>query len=110
MMLFLFDIDGTLLRRLPPAHRNALCEACRRVFDLEVHPDTMGRTAGMTDTAILVRMLAVAGVPRQESAAKMPELCRAAAEAYDQLADDDLTGYHTPHALEALEWLRSRGA
>ena len=26
-MLFLFDIDGTLLRGMPPAHRLALCDA-----------------------------------------------------------------------------------
>jgi phosphoglycolate phosphatase-like HAD superfamily hydrolase len=109
-MLFLFDIDGTLLRRLPPAHRHALCEACQRVFDVVVHPDAVGRTAGMTDSAILVRMLATAGVSRPDVTSKLPTLCSVAADAYDRLATDDLGGYHTPHALEALAWLRARGA
>lgn len=109
-MLFLFDIDGTLLRRLPPAHRRALCEACQRVFDVVVQPDAMGRTAGLTDTAILVRMLATAGLAREAVTERLPALYRAAADAYDRLATDDLTGYHTPHAREALAWLSARGA
>ena len=109
-MLFLFDIDGTLLRRLPPAHRNALNAACEKVFGVEPHPEAMGRTAGMTDSAIFVRMLTAAGVPRADAVARLPALCRAAADAYDLLARDNLTGYHTPHAQEALSWLAARGA
>ena len=33
--LILFDIDGTLLRRSGPHHRDALVEAVRRVSGLE---------------------------------------------------------------------------
>ncbi len=32
--LLLFDIDGTLLGGMPPAHRQAICEAVRQVFDV----------------------------------------------------------------------------
>jgi phosphoglycolate phosphatase len=109
-MLFLFDIDGTLLRRLPPSHRRALCEACDEVFGVRVRPDAMGRTAGMTDTAILVRLLDGVGVPRGEVMEALPRLYAAAADAYDRLVDADLSMYHTPHAAAALAWLAERGA
>src|SRR5258707_8246443 len=109
-MLFLFDIDGTLLRRLPPAHREAICAACLEVLDQRVAPDGLGRTAGMTDTAILQRMLLAAGVPSHVIEASLPALYDAAAAVYDRLVDDDLRAYHTPYAAEALAWLADRGA
>ncbi len=94
-MLFLFDIDGTLLRRLPPAHREAICAACLEVLDQRVAPDGLGRTAGM---------------PSHVIEASLPALYDAAAAAYDRLVDDDLRAYHTPYAAEALAWLADRGA
>lgn len=109
-MLFLFDIDGTLLRKLPPSHRKAMCEACNTVFSVRVRPEEMGRTAGMTDTAILMRLLHGVGVPREDVAASLPSLYTAAADAYDRLVDADLSMFHTPHAAEALTWLARRGA
>jgi phosphoglycolate phosphatase len=109
-MLFLFDIDGTLLRRLPPAHRQAICAACEIVCGVRVGHDGLGRTAGMTDTAILRRLLAGQGISADTIAASLPALCATAADAYDQLVGDDLSAYHTPHAVEALEWLAARGA
>lgn len=108
-MLFLFDIDGTLLRRMPPYHREAVCAACREVFGVEVHPEAMGRTAGMTDTAILVRMLREAGVSDHAARQHLPALYDAAADAYDHLIADDLSAFHTPHAAESLSWLAARG-
>jgi phosphoglycolate phosphatase-like HAD superfamily hydrolase len=109
-MLFLFDIDGTLLRRLPPAHRQAICHACELVGGVQVDPDGLGRTAGMTDSAILRRLLAAEGMPAEEITARLPALCVAAADAYDRLVGDDLWAYHTPHAVEALDWLVRREA
>jgi phosphoglycolate phosphatase len=109
-MLFLFDIDGTLLRRLPPAHREAMRDACRVVFGLDVSAHSLGRTAGMTDTAILLRMLGAAGVPAIEVTSRLRDLYAAAAAAYDRLVDDNLRAFHTPHAAEALAWLAGRGA
>jgi phosphoglycolate phosphatase len=109
-MLFLFDIDGTLLRRLPPAHREAIRAACAIVCGVRVEPDGLGRTAGMTDTAILRRLLVAAAVPDDEITDALPTLYSAAADAYDRLVDGDLSAYHTPHARPALEWLASRGA
>jgi phosphoglycolate phosphatase-like HAD superfamily hydrolase len=108
-MLFLFDIDGTLLRRMPPAHRQALCDAALEVFGVRIAPGEMGLTAGMTDTAIARRMLLGADVPEQEIAAGLARFHTVAAEAYRRHVPDDLSGYHTPHALETLDWLRERG-
>jgi phosphoglycolate phosphatase-like HAD superfamily hydrolase len=109
-MLFLFDIDGTLLRRMPPAHRQALCDAALAVFGLRIAPDEMGLTAGMTDTAIARRMLLRAGIPERELVAGLPDFFAASAEAYQRHVPDDLTPYHTPHALQTLVWLREQGA
>lgn len=109
-MLVLFDIDGTLLRRLPPSHREALRAACRQVCRVVVDRAALGLTAGMTDSAILRRMLLAAGLPEPEITAALPDLCAAAADAYDQLVDDDLRAYHTPHAAAAVDWLAARGA
>jgi phosphoglycolate phosphatase-like HAD superfamily hydrolase len=109
-MLFLFDIDGTLVRRMPPTHRVAICEACHVVFDVDVRPQDLGRTAGMTDTAILVRLLTAAGVPLPLVTSRLPDLYSTAADAYDRLVDDDLSGYLTPHAREALDWLNGHDA
>jgi phosphoglycolate phosphatase-like HAD superfamily hydrolase len=109
-MLFLFDIDGTLLRHLPPAHREALRVACRAVCGVTVDRAALGITAGMTDSAILRRMLRAAGLAEPAIAAALPALCAATADAYDQLVDGELRAYHTPHAAAALDWLAQRGA
>jgi phosphoglycolate phosphatase len=108
-MLFLFDIDGTLLRRMPPAHRQALCDAALEVFGARIAPGEMGLTAGMTDTAIARRMLLDAGVSENEIADGLARFHVVAAAAYQRHVPDDLSDYHTPHALETLDWLRERG-
>ncbi|HEV7127689.1 MAG TPA: HAD family hydrolase [Ktedonobacterales bacterium] len=109
-MLFLFDIDGTLLRRLPPAHCLAICSACRTVFGIELEAHDLGHTAGMTDSAIARRALAAHQVPAAEVEAGLPVFFTAAADAYDELVDADLTAYHTPYAAQALAWLTEHGA
>src|SRR5215475_8967425 len=54
--LILFDIDGTLLRRAGPHHREALVEAVRKVTGLETTTDNVP-VAGMLDRDILRAML-----------------------------------------------------
>lgn len=108
-MLLLFDIDGTLLRRMPPAHRQAICDAARQVYGAELTPADMGSTAGMTDTAIARRALLAHGVPGEIIAAGMPAFFAAAAGAYTRHVPADLRAYHTPHAAETLDWLAGRG-
>lgn len=110
IVLFLFDIDGTLLRRLPPAHRRAICDACHTVFGVHIGPAELGGTAGMTDTAIARRALVAAGVPGHDIAAGLPAFYVAAADTYERIVEEDLSAYRTPHAAEALHWLAERGA
>lgn len=109
-MLFLFDIDGTLVRRLPPSHRNALCAACQQVYGVVIAPTDLGGTAGMTDRAILRRVLLAAGLEDAAIAAGLPAFLESAADAYDRLVEDDLRAYRTPHVEEALRWLAGHGA
>jgi phosphoglycolate phosphatase len=109
-MLFLFDIDGTLLRGMPPAHRQAICDAAHLIFSVPLTPMDLGLTAGMTDTSIIVRVLEAAGVSPEDILARLPEFFIVAAEAYERHVTPDLRPYHTPHALPALERLRESGA
>ncbi len=109
-MLFLFDIDGTLLRRMPPAHRQAICDAALAVYGLELLPADMGSTAGMTDTAIARRALPRHGVSPDVIDAGLSAFFAAAAQAYLRHVPSDLRPYHTPHAEQTLVWLAERGA
>ncbi len=108
-MLFLFDIDGTLLRRMPPAHRQALCDAARDVYGVEVTPAEMGMTAGMIDGVIARRMLERSGVPAAAIEAGLPAFLVAAGEAYQRHVPDDLRPYRIEHVVETLSWLRGQG-
>lgn len=109
-MLFLFDIDGTLLRRMPPAHRMAICDAARAVYGAEISIEGLGQTAGMTDTAIARRALLTAGVAPAAIDPALPAFFAAAADAYERHVPSDLRPYRTPHAQEALDWLVEAGA
>ena len=64
-MLFLFDIDGTLLRGGDPTHARAFDAACRSLFNV---PGDIHRTdlAGRTDRRILRHVLAAEGVTPDE--------------------------------------------
>ena len=61
--LVLFDIDGTLLRRAGPHHRQALVDAARRIVGVETTTEGVP-VQGMLDSDILARMLLNAGVPK----------------------------------------------
>jgi phosphoglycolate phosphatase len=108
--LFLFDIDGTLLRGMPPAHRQAICDAAREVYGVRLGPDDLGTTAGMTDTAIIVRALRLAGLDAEAISIGLPAFFTAAGAAYERHVQADLRPYHTPHAEATLVWLADRGA
>jgi phosphoglycolate phosphatase len=109
-MLFLFDIDGTLLRGMPPLHRLALCDAAWQVFQVQITPSGLGETAGMTDTLIIQRALQVAGVSTAAAVTGLPLFFQAASAAYEErMILSDLRPYHTPEAQKTLEWLKKRG-
>src|SRR5580698_11077107 len=79
--LVLFDIDGTLLRKSGPHHREALVEAVRRTTGLETTTDNVP-VVGMLDGDILTQMLTNAGVSRALIQRKMPEIIERAQRIY----------------------------
>src|SRR5437763_4402572 len=85
--LVLFDIDGTLIRRAGPHHRQALVEAVRRVTGLESTTDSIS-VQGMLDPDILAIMMKNAGAGPAWIRAAMPELIRVAQAAYVRSCPD----------------------
>jgi phosphoglycolate phosphatase len=106
--LLLFDIDGTLLGGMPPAHRQAICEAALHVFGLTITPDAITDTAGRTDTSILYRILEQHGLGRATITPALPVLFDAMGTAYEYLRPADLRPYLLPAVTETLHWLEQR--
>jgi phosphoglycolate phosphatase-like HAD superfamily hydrolase len=79
--LVLFDIDGTLIRRAGPHHRQALVEAVRQVGGLESTTEGIP-VQGMLDRDILRMMMLAAGASEADVRRAMPDLVRIAQEAY----------------------------
>jgi phosphoglycolate phosphatase len=79
--LALFDIDGTLVRRAGPHHRQALEEAIRRVTGLATTTDGIP-LFGMLDPDIIAEMLRRTGAPRRLARDRMGEIIRRAEEIY----------------------------
>jgi len=105
--LVLFDIDGTLLRRAGPHHRQALVHAVRRVTGLEVTTDGIP-VQGMLDPAILAVMLRDAGAAPAVIRESMPALVRAAERYYLRVCPA-LAGMLCPGVAPVLERLTRRG-
>jgi phosphoglycolate phosphatase-like HAD superfamily hydrolase len=108
--LLLFDIDGTLLGGMPPAHRQAICEAARQLFDLPLAVDQITLTAGRTDTAIVYRVLEEAGLTRAQITPALPDFFAAMVATYTRLRPPDLSPYLLPAVAQTLAWLDQRGA
>ncbi len=106
--LVLFDIDGTLVRRAGPHHRQALVEAVRHVTGLETTTDHIP-VHGMLDPNILTRMMADAGAPPRLIRRAMPDIIRRA-ELYYLRACPDLRRKTCPGARALLRGLTQRGA
>jgi len=79
--LALFDIDGTLIRRAGPHHRQALVEAIRGVTGLDT---TTGGIPlyGMLDPDIIREMLGRAGAAARAVRAAMPQITASAQRIY----------------------------
>jgi phosphoglycolate phosphatase-like HAD superfamily hydrolase len=105
--LALFDIDGTLVRRAGPHHRQALVEGIRRVLGIETTTDGIP-VQGMLDPDILTVMMRHAGVPRPAVVSAMPAI-QQAAERYYLRVCPALHDRHCPGVAETLERLRRRG-
>ncbi len=107
-VLALFDIDGTLVRRAGPHHRQALVEAVRKVAGLETTIDGIP-VHGMLDPDIVAVMMRSAGARPAAIRAAMPEIARAAERLYLRTCPD-LTRKTCPGARMALRRLAARGA
>ena len=105
--LVLFDIDGTLLRKSGPHHREALVEAVRRTTGLETTTDNVP-VVGMLDGDILTQMLANAGVSRAQIRRHMPSMMEQAQRIYVRRCPD-LRKKVCPGARMLLYRLSRRG-
>jgi phosphoglycolate phosphatase len=99
-LLLLFDIDGTLLRRAGPHHRQALVDAVRRVTGLETTTEGIP-VHGMLDPDILAEMLRRAGSADEAIAAAMPAILEEAQEVYEAICPD-LRGKCCPGVVRVL--------
>ncbi len=106
--LVLFDIDGTLVRRAGPHHKEALVYGIRRVTGLETTTDGIP-VQGMLDPDIVAIMMRRAGAPRARIREAMPEIVRAAGRRY-QRACPALADKHCPGVEAVLRRLTGRGA
>jgi phosphoglycolate phosphatase len=105
--LVLFDIDGTLVRRAGPHHRQALVEGVRRVLGVETTTEGIP-VQGMLDPDILRVMMRQAGVPRAAMDQAMPAI-QQSAERYYLRVCPALHDRHCPGAAQTLDRLRRRG-
>lgn len=105
--LVLFDIDGTLVRRAGPHHREALAVGVRRVMGLETSTDGIP-VQGMLDPDILTIMMRRAGAPSARIRAAMPEIVRVAERYYLRVCPA-LHDKQCPGVIPLLERLARRG-
>lgn len=102
--LVLFDIDGTLVRRAGPHHRQALVEAVRRVAGLETTTDHIP-VHGMLDPDILTRMMRDAGAADPFIRRSLPAIARRAEWIYVRTVPD-LAGKTCPGVRQTLARLK----
>jgi phosphoglycolate phosphatase len=105
--LILFDIDGTLVRRAGPHHRQALVDAVRQVTGLESTTEGIP-VHGMLDPDILTRMMLAGGLDAANIARAMPAVIEAAQDLY-QGTVPDLRDKTCPGVPPLLDQLRDAG-
>jgi phosphoglycolate phosphatase-like HAD superfamily hydrolase len=105
--LVLFDIDGTLVRRAGPHHREALVDAVRAVTGLETTTDHIP-VHGMLDPDILTRMMQDAGRSGAYARQHMPAIIQRAAAIYVRRCPD-LRRKTCPHVRRVLYDLKRHG-
>jgi phosphoglycolate phosphatase-like HAD superfamily hydrolase len=105
--LVLFDIDGTLVRRAGPHHREALVQGVRRVTGLATTTEGIP-VQGMLDPDIVREMMGRAGARPAAVRAAMPDVLRAAERYYLRVCPE-LQGKHCPGVVPLLERLSRRG-
>jgi phosphoglycolate phosphatase len=106
--LVLFDIDGTLVRRTGPYHRQALVQAVRDVAGIETTTEGIP-VHGMLDPDILNLMLQAVGIDAGRVPGLMPNIIERAQEIYETIAPD-LRSCACPGAADILCKLKDNGA
>jgi len=105
--MVLFDIDGTLIRRAGPHHRQALEEAVRRVTGLETTTDHIP-LHGMLDPGILAEMMRRAGASEVLIRRAMSRIVKTAQRLYARRCPS-LARKTCPGARRLLARLQQRG-
>jgi phosphoglycolate phosphatase len=105
--LVLFDIDGTLLRRAGPHHREALAAAVKKVTGVETTTEGIA-VAGMLDRDILTAMLRNIGMSDALIRRAMPQMVEHAQQHYVRRCPD-LRRKVCPGARMLLYKLSRRG-
>jgi phosphoglycolate phosphatase len=105
--LVLFDIDGTLIRRAGPHHREVLVDAVRHVTGLETTTDHIP-VHGMLDPDILSRMMRAGGATRALIRSAMPAIIEKAQALYVGRCPD-LSEKICPGVKRLLSRLNRRG-
>jgi phosphoglycolate phosphatase len=103
-LLILFDIDGTLMRRSGPAHREALQQAVRTITGIETSTDGIP-VHGMLDPDIVTAMLLRAGLSREAIAGAIGSI-EEEAQRYYEHACPDLRSAQCPGVKRLLGSLR----
>lgn len=85
--LVLFDIDGTLIRRAGPHHKEALVKAIRRRTGRETSLEGFP-TQGMLDRDLIRAMLRSVGASRREIELALPEIVVLAQRIYTRTCPD----------------------
>lgn len=106
--LFLFDIDGTLLRGSTQVHRQAFAEVFKSFYGIDTSLDGL-QAAGRTDTWLFEEPLRHAGLPESDIRKCMPEAFKAM-EAYVDQHLDDLHDKVLPGVRQVLAALDEDGA
>ena len=106
--LVLFDIDGTLIRRAGPHHRQALVDAIRKTTGVETTTDGVP-VAGMLDHDILKAMMLRAGMKPGQIRADLPEIMLTAQRLYARSCPD-LQKKVCPGVRALLRKTATRGA
>ena len=105
--LVLFDIDGPLVRRAGPHHREALMEAVRHIAGIHATMDHIP-VQGMLDGDIFTWMLKDAGIAPRRINEWMPHLTRRAQWIYSRRCPADLTDKVCPGVVDLLQALKQR--
>ncbi len=105
-MLFLFDIDGTLVQRASREHAAAVHQAIRAVHGVDVDALAIqGNAAGRTDGEIARLYLLAAGVAPELIDARAGEVCDECCRLYTELCPSDISANVVDGIPELLQTL-----